>query len=191
MTQPSMAQPPYLPPLQKKRPSVAWFVVGALLVVAGIAIGVTVIVLGLRKVTVTDGIFRADGSAHVVSAPRGERRMVFTPAGSSVPSCTFVDGSGRKLLVRAIFGEATVTTGGTDWQAFGSIDSSGDGKVSATCGPAGGAESQVRMGAPVTVAGLGGTILGGVAALLGLGGLGFAVLLVTTILWVSRKPRTS
>lgn len=192
MTQPYPPPGHVAAPLpEKKRPRVLWFVVGALLMVLGIAVGVTVIVLGVKKVTVTDAIFSADGSAHAVNAPSGERRMVFTPAGTAVPSCTFVDSSGTTLLTRAIFGQATVTTGGTEWRAFASIDSSGDGKVSATCAHPGGAQSQVRMGAPVTVEGLGGAIIGGVAALLGLGGLGFLVLLVTTILWISRKPRTS
>ncbi len=175
-------------PPQKQRPRALWFVVGVALMIAGVALGVSIIVTGVKHLTVEDGTFMADGAPHRVTAPPNRSRMVFAPSGSTAPSCAFVDGGGKKLAVRAIFGGSTLTTGGNRWRAFGQLDSSGDGNVTATCTSSPGATAEVRMGAPVTVSGLGGALVAGVGALLLLGGLGFVVLLVTTILWVTRKP---
>jgi hypothetical protein len=167
-------------------------VVGGVLMLAGIGIAVALFVRAYSSVTQQDGVVTANGRTANVSAPPGEKRMLFIESGQRAPSCELVDGTGRKLAVRPIFGEATLDTGGTQWQAFSQVDSSGDGKVAITCTPTtsgDGTQVQVRMGAPVDAGTLGGGVLGGFAALFLLSGAGFVVLLVTTILWFSRKPR--
>jgi hypothetical protein len=175
----------------KKRPNRWWFLVGGLLMVVGIAIGVATFATAYSSATQQDGVITANGRPATINAPAGEKRMLFVPSGQRAPSCELVDGTGKKLLVRPIFGDATLGTGGTEWQVFSQVESSGDGKVTLTCTPTtsgDGTQVQVRMGAPIDARTLGGRVIGGFAALLLLGGAGFVVLLVTTILWFSRKP---
>ncbi len=191
---PQYGQPPYdqqytphaRPP--KKRPKALWFAVGGVLMVIGIVIGVVMIVGAVKDSVGTDGVITGDGKPATISAPPNEGRMLFVESGHVAPNCDLVDGSGTALLKRAIFGEATVTTGGTEWKAFAKIDSSGDGNVTIVCTPVTGDVAQVRMGDPFDVSTIGGPVLAGIGALLLLGGGGFLVLLVTTILWFSRKP---
>lgn len=191
----SMQPPPYAEqsgyplPSPKKRPRALWFGVGALLMVLGIVAGVAVIARGVQHVTALDAIITANGEPATVSAPAGKKRMLFRLDGEEAPSCTAVDGSGQKLLLRAVFGEAEVSTNGGLWLAFGQLDSSGDGKITLTCTPTGAAQAHVRVGAPVDIATLGGSILIGLGILGLVTGAGFLVLLITTILWVTRKPR--
>ncbi len=172
----------------KQRPRALWFAVGGVLLVLGIVIGVAVIATAVKDVTRTDGVVTGDGKVATIVAPPNERRMLFVESGHVAPNCDLADGSGTPLLKRAIFGEATVTTDGTEWKAFARIDSSGDGNVQIVCTPVTGDVARVRMGEPLDVRSVGGAVLAGIGSLLLLGGCGFVVLLVTTILWVTRKP---
>lgn len=189
-------QPGYPPPgayrrPQKKRPKAWWFFVGGFLMLAGIGIGVALFVNAFVSATEQDGVVTADGRPATINAPAGEKRMLFVRSDQRAPSCDLVDGTGKKLLLRPIFDAPTLNIGGTKWLEFSQVDSSGDGRVTLTCTPTtsgGGSQVQVRMGAPVDVRALGGGVIGGFAAILLLGGAGFVILLVTTILWFSRKP---
>lgn len=188
--------PAYQPPgdyqrPQKKRPRALWFFVGGLLLVAGIAIGVALFVTAVTGAIEEDGVITANAQPASIDAKPGAKRMLFVPSGERAPSCTLVDGTGKQLLLRPIFTDATLSTGGTDWKGFAQVDSTGDGKVTITCTPTGsgdGTQVQVRMGAPIDLSSLGGRVVAGLAALLLLGGTGFVILLVTTILWFTRKP---
>ncbi len=176
---------------QKKRPKAWWFAVGAILLVAGIGIGVALFVTAYSTATEKDGVITANAQPANINAPAGEKRMLFVPNGDRAPSCALVDGTGKNLLLRPIFGEATLETDGIQWQAFSQVDSAGDGKITITCTPTtsgDGSQVQVRMGAPIDVRTIGGGVVGGLAAIFLLGGAGFVILLVTTILWFSRKP---
>ena len=185
------AQPysPYERP-PRKRPRALWFAVGAVLVVLGLGIGFAVIVNAVKDATRTDGVITADGNPASIAAPPNETRMLFVESGHVAPNCILTDGSGQQLLMRAIFGDSTVTTSGSEWKAFSQIDSSGDGNIAITCTPtAVGDVARVRLGEPLDVASVGGAVLAGVGAILVLGGAGFVILLVTTILWFTRKPQ--
>lgn len=173
-----------------KRPRALWFAVGAVLVALGLGIGFAVIVNAVRDATRTDGVITADGNPASIAAPPNETRMLFVESGHVAPNCVLTDGSGQQLLMRAIFGDSTVTTGGSEWKAFSQIDSSGDGNIAITCTPtAVGDVARIRLGEPLDVASVGGAVLAGVGAILVLGGAGFVILLVTTILWFTRKPQ--
>ena len=173
----------------KKRPRALWFGVGAALMVLGLVIGIAVIVNAVKDVTRTDGVITGDGKPASIASPPNEQRMLFVESGHVAPDCDLTDGSGTPLLKRAIFGEATVTTNGTEWKAFAKIDSSGDGNVTLVCRPVTGDVAQVRIGEPLDVRSVGGAVLAGIGSLLLLGGGGFVILLVTTILWFTRKPQ--
>lgn len=186
--QPPQPYTPYAVSAPKPRPKPLWFVVGAVLLVLGIVIGVVVIVIAVRNATLEDGVITANGQAAAVESPANEKRMLFVQSGHAPPNCSLVDGSGQALLKRAIVDNITVTTGGQEWRAFAQIDSSGDGAITITCAPVTGDVAQVRVGQPVDAASLGGTVLAGLGVLVLLGGSGFLVLLVTSILWFTRKP---
>lgn len=186
--QPPQPYSPYDVSSPKPRPRPLWFVVGAVLMVLGLVIGVAVILHAVGNATVEDGVITANGDAAGVVSPAHRTRMLFVQSGHSAPDCDLVDGSGQRLLKRAIVDRITLTTGSQDWLAFAQIDSSGDGAITITCRPVTNDVAQVRIGQPVDTASLGGSVLAGLGVLVLLGGGGFLVLLVTTILWVVRKP---
>jgi hypothetical protein len=176
-----MSFPP--PPAAKKRPGVRWFVVGGLLLVLAVAAFVVGLVLTLKAATHTDTTFStADGPA-TVEVEAGTDRMLFVPSGSGSPDCTVEDGSGARTLENPS-ASTTVTTGGDEWVGFATFDS-GDGDLTITCDSA--APVDVRVGPPLGagfVVGLLLTIL--LPLVLGLSG--FGVLVVTTVLFVTRRP---
>ena len=190
MSEPPQPYTPYAASAPKPRPGALWFVLGAVLMLLGIVIGMVVITTAVRAATAEDGVITANGQAAALASPANRSRMLFVQSGHAPPDCDLVDGSGQALLKRTIVDTITVTTGGQDWRAFAQIDSSGDGAITIVCRPVTNDVAQVRVGQPVDTASLEGTVLAGVGVILALGGAGFLVLLVTTILWLARKPRT-
>ncbi len=176
---------PYAASAPKRRPGALWFVLGAVMMLLGLVIGTA-----FRAATAEDGVITANGQAAAIASPANRSRMLFVQAGHAPPDCDLVDGSGQALLKRTIVETITVTTGGQEWRAFTQIDSSGDGAITITCRPVTNDVAQVRVGQPVDPASLGGAVLAGAGAILVLGSAGFVVLLVTTILWVTRQPQT-
>lgn len=179
----SYPEPP--PPAVKKRPGVRWFVVGGLLLVLAVAAFAVGLVLTLRSATGTDATFSTADGPTSVEAEAGTDRMLFVPSGAPSPSCTVEDGEGTRNLDRPSAG-TTVTTGGHEWVGFATFES-GDGHLTVSCETAGRSPVDVRVGPTLGtgfVVGLGLTIL--LPLVLGLSG--FAVLVVTTVLFVTRKP---
>lgn len=187
---PQQPYSPYAASAPKRRPRALWFVLGAVLMLLGLVIGLVVIMTAFRAATTEDGVITANGQAAAIASPANRSRILFVQAGHAPPDCDIVDGSGQALLKRTIVETITVTTDGQEWRAFTQIDSSGDGAITITCRPVTNDVAQVRVGQPVDPASLGGAVLAGAAAILVLDGAGFVVLLVTTILWITRKPQT-
>src|SRR3954452_15761033 len=173
---------PYaLPPRKgKSRPSALWFVLGAvLMVVAGVVFGVAIFHFA-RTITHTDAEFPAVGT-HAVSLPARTDRGLFVLEGRPVPRCRVTDTSGTDLSFRRPDGRFTFD----QWVAVRGFDT-GDGNVTFTCPRSVGGPiriAEVPSGDDVARLGFVGVLLP-----LGLGGLGFVVVLVTEILGFSRRP---
>jgi len=190
MSEPPQPYAPYAASGPKLRPSALWFGLGAVMMLLGIVFGMLVISTAVGAATAEDGVISANGQAAAIASPANRSRMLFVQSGHTPPDCDLVDGHGLALLKRTIVDTIILTTGGQEWRAFTQIDSSGDGAITITCRPVTNDVAQVRVGQPVDPASLGGAVLAGTGTILVLGGAGFVVLLVTTILWFIRKPRT-
>lgn len=176
-------RPPYdAPPSPvKKRPSAAWFVVGGVLMVAAAVVFGIAIFHFVRDISHTDAVFRASGS-HAVTLPAGTERGLYVPEGRPIPACQVTDGSGAPLDFRQPDGRFTYG----EWVAVRVFDT-GDGNLVFTCG--GGVGGRIRIASVPTGDDFAWLGIVGVLLPLGVGGLGFVIVLVTSVLWFSRRPR--
>ena len=166
---------------QKKRPSVAWFVVGGVLMAAAVAVFAIGVAGFARTVTHTDAVFRAAGT-HAITLPAGTERGLFVPEGRPIPACQVTDGSGAALHFRAPEERFTYGT----WIAV-RIFETGDGRLVFSC-PLG-AGGRIRVAEVPSGEDFARFGFLGVLIPLGLGGLGFVVVLVTGILFYTRRPQ--
>src|SRR3954452_1805902 len=175
-------QSPYaLPPRGgKSRPSALWFVLGGvLMVVAGVVFGVAIFHFA-RTVTHTDAEFAAVGT-HPVTLPAHTDRGLFVLDGRPIPRCRVTDTSGTALNFRRPDERFTYNR----WVAVRVFDT-GDGNILFTCPRSLGGRiriAEVPSGDDIARLGFVGVLLP-----LGIGGVGFVVVLVTGILWFSRRP---
>ena len=168
-------------PPTKKRPSAAWFVVGGVLMVAAAVVFGIAIAHFVRDISHTDAVFRASGS-HAVTLPAGTERGLYVPEGRPIPTCQVTDGSGAALQFRQPDGRFTYG----EWVAVRVFDT-GDGNLVFACG--GGVGGRIRIASVPTGDDFAWLGIVGILLPLGVGGLGFVVVLVTSILWYSRRPR--
>lgn len=177
---------PLPPPEPKKRPSAVWFVVGALLVVAGAVAGVVLFVrifsAGFLDVEAT---IPADGAAHQVSVGTDGDRFLWEPQYGAA-DCTLVDVStGGTVSLEPVNGTFTRSYNADAWQAVARFDP-GSGRLSVTCSAE---EGPAQIGPAIVVEDFVIRILLAIAVPLVLGGLGLAVLIGTAILWATRPER--
>ena len=174
---------PYRPPPGKPRPSGWWFVVGGGLMLVGLAIGATAFVLIFRGFMTTDASLPVDGARHRVSVPTDGDRMIWAETGAQPPECRVTDRtSGEEIALQPTNGDFDRN----DQTAIARFDP-GSGDLDVTC--EGDTGTAVDIGPSPGIAGLVGGILVAVLAPLLLGSLGFAVVVVTGVLWSSRPPR--
>lgn len=179
-----MSYPPPSSP-QRRRPSKWWFVVGGVLLLLAVAVFIGGLIWTVVGATETDGTFTANQEAKITS-PAHEERMLFVEDGVAVdPVCTITDGTGKLLKSGGLRGDVSVSNGDGDWRGVGKFDS-GDGDLTVSCAAEPGTE--MRIGAP-----LGWRFAAGLAVTLVLpmilGSIGALVLLVTTMLFVTRPSR--
>jgi hypothetical protein len=177
--QPS-AYPPA--PVVKKRPSWLWFVGGGLMMVAALVIAaLTFIPLGL-DIRRDDGVFPASGT-HAVTVPAGAERAVFIRDGDPVPRCNVSDGSGTPLQFRSPDSRFTYN----DWVAVWVFDT-GDGSLRVHC--ARDQVGEVRIAQIPSDGDLARAVVLGFVVPLVVGGIGFLMVLVTGILFFTRRRRS-
>ena len=187
---PPQYEPPYQQPGQpppygaapvKYRPRARWFVIGAGLVLAAIALFVGALVAILGPLFHEDAVFPAS-EPHTINVPAHSQRALYSDGDSGL-TCSAVDGTGTALPLRLVTGDFTVN----QWTAVFRFDT-GDGEVTLDCSLTGDS-SQVRVGElPST----GTFVIGLVVGILGplvLGLAGGLILVITFIRSLTRQPR--
>lgn len=182
-----MSYPPPSTP-QRRRPSKWWFVLGGALLVLAVAVFVGGLIWTIVGVSKTDGTFDADGQPASVTSPADKKRMLFVEDDGSTtePTCTVADGSGEERDLDDVTGRVTVSTGSGDWLGIATFDS-GDGDLTVTC-TASDPGTEMRIGAPLGFGFAAGLVIS-IALPMVLGAIGILILLVTTILFVTRPSR--
>jgi hypothetical protein len=183
---PYAGPPSYPAPLPlpvKKRPRAWWFAVGGLLMLAAVIVFGVSVARFVHHVTHTDAQFR-DLGRHEVTLPPHVERGIYAVVGRPRPACAATYGSGTRIRFRHPSGRFTFD----GWIAYATFDT-GDGHVTFTCrGPL--IVSDLRIAAVPDGGDLVRLGVVGVGIPLLLGGAGFLVVLVTGILWVTRRaPR--
>jgi hypothetical protein len=169
-------------PGAKPRPSAAWFGVGiTLILVAAVFAGVGIGRL-VHTVTHREAEFSGAGLHRVTLTPHATR-AVFLQTDARHFRCTAVDGSGQRVR----FDRPDGTTSYGTWRWAATFDT-GDGRLTFRCTSRG--EGTVRIQGLPSVGMVFSTLFLGILLPLLLGGAGFVVLLVTTILWIAR-PRAA
>jgi hypothetical protein len=172
---------PYPPPSAvKKRPSWVWFVVGGLMMAAAAAIAVVTIVRIGLDISRSDAIFNASG-AHTVTVPAGVERGLFIEGGNRLPRCDVSDSSGTPLDIRRPDSRFTFN----EWVAVRVLDT-GDGTLRFDC--ARGQVGQIRIAQVPSDGDLARAGVFGFFVPLLVGGIGFVMVLVTGILFYTRRP---
>ena len=169
----------------KSRPSVAWFAVGALLVVAGVVAGVVLFVRifddGFLSVEAT---VPADGVTHQVTVGTDGERFLWEPE-LGTADCVVRDAdTGATITLGPVDGTFTRSSSGGAWEAAATFDP-GSGHLEVTCSTE---EDPAQIGPALVVGDFVIGILVAIAVPFVLGGLGLAVLIGTAILFVTR-PR--
>lgn len=183
---PYPAESPYpspygTPRATKKRPGWIWFVVGGVLVaVAVVVAGVTLGRFGI-DVARSDAVFDASGS-HDVTVPAHTRRGVFLVESDPVPRCSITHADGSTVPLERPDSRFTYER----WVAEAVFDT-GDGTLHFEC--AGGVGARIRIAQVPDDSDFARVGIVGVLVPLAIGGAGLLVLLVTTILWITRRPQ--
>jgi hypothetical protein len=184
--QPPPLYPAYQKPVpSRRRPSAWWFLVGALLMLAGLAIGVLLIVQTVRTFTDVDATIQADGETHTLTVDADQDRLVWVHPRQS-ESCSIVDArSGEPVTLEDVDATYTKDVGSGSWEGAKRFDP-GSGDLEVTCDATGG---EIQIGpAPEFGKFLGG-LAAGILIPLVLGGGGFVLLIVIGILYATGRPR--
>jgi hypothetical protein len=160
--------------------------VGALLVVVGVAAGVTIGVLTVFAFGKVDATVPNDGIPHLVTVGTHGERATWAHPGQGA-RCTIVDTStGNPLTTTPYAGSATKSTNGVKWQVFATFDAGRTGRLDVTCASDRG---PIQIGPAPKLTQFVGGIFATILIPLFLGGAGLAVLVVTTVLTVIGRPR--
>ncbi len=178
---------PFPPP--KPRPRAWWFVVGAVLIVVGAGVGVALFVWALVGFLDTDARVPADGRSHEVVVGTDGERMLWLQQGYA-QECQVQDtATGSEVHMRPVSGNFTRSENAYTWIGAYRFDP-GSGQLAVTCGSAGSLPSQVLIGPAPRIGSFVVGLVAGIVLPLVLGGAGFLIIVVTTILWVTRPARS-
>jgi hypothetical protein len=187
---PQPGQPPVYPAYQKsvpsrRRPSAWWFAVAGLLMLAGIAIGVLLIVQAVRTFTDVDATIQADGETHAVSVDADQDRMVWIHP-SEPQRCVIMDAeSGTPVDLDDVSASYTKDVGSGEWEGSSRFDP-GSGDLEITCEATGG---EIQIGPAPEFGKFFGSLAAGIIIPILLGGGGFVLLILIAILYATGRPR--
>ena len=183
--------PPYggpPPPPKRRRPSAWWFVLAGGLIVAGVAIGITVLVLTVRGFLATDATIEVDGQPHTVTVPTDGDRILWFDSQVSDPTCEVVDTeSGDRLRLHDPDADFTRSDSEIDQHGAYTFDP-GSGELQVTCSPA--LPTVVEIGPSPDFGSFFGGLAIGIFLPFFLGGIGFLMLIVVGVLFATGRPRT-
>jgi hypothetical protein len=171
---------------QRRRPRAWWFVLGGGLMLAALIVFAVTVASFVHELAHTDARFAAEGTHQVVLPAHDERGLFVDDLGPLGNPCTARDDRGGRVAMR-------LTDDGDDvngWVLVARFDT-GDGHLTFSCdgggdgGGGGGRDVRIAAapdGSDLARLGLLGAVVPGL-----LGFAGFVVVLVTGILWVSRR----
>ncbi len=173
------------PPPKRRRPSAWWFALAVGLMVAGIAVGVTILVITVKAFAATDATIPADGQSHEVSVDGGGERLVWIREVGA--ACTIVDVETREEVVYTGTPDATYTksVNGSEWIGDRTFDP-GSGELEVTCAETGG---PIQIGPSPDFGDFFGGLVIGILLPFFLGGVGFLMLIVLGVLFATGRPR--
>jgi len=174
------------PPPRRRRPSAWWFVLAVGLMVAGVAVGVTILVLTVKAFTETDATIDADGQPHRVSVETDMERIVWVDDDEPA-SCAIVDVESGEEVTYTGSPDASYTkdSRGRSWEGDRTFDP-GSGDLEVTCDATGG---PIQIGPAPEFKDFFGGIALGIFLPFFLGGVGFLMLIVVGVLYATGRPR--
>lgn len=179
-TYPQQPVPPYGQRAEKYRPRVLWFFVGGALLLVSLIVFIGALLVALKPLFHEDAVFPAS-TRHTLRLPAHTERALYTKADGL--SCLATDGSGTPLTLRQVSGSFTIN----DWVAVARFDT-GDGRVTLDCAQSD-PSADVRVGQlPSTGTFLTAVVIGILVPLV-LGVTGVIMLIVTTVLFLTRPAR--
>ena len=187
---PQPGQPPVYPAYQKpvprrRRPSAWWFAVAGLMMLAGIAIGVLLIVQAVRAFVDVDATIQADGQTHAVSVDADQDRMVWIHP-DEPQTCSIVDAeNGQPVDIEGVSATYTKDVGSGEWEGVSRFDP-GSGDLEVTCEATGG---EIQIGPAPEFGQFFGSLAAAIIIPILLGGGGFVLLIVISILFATGRPR--
>lgn len=180
---PAAGFPPPRP--RRRRPSKWWFAVGTVLLVGAVAVGIGMFVWTLSNFLTTDATVSGDDQPHQVSLPDDRERMLWGRDGLT-PDCVIVDNrTSQPVTFSPVMGSFTRQDSSGDWVGISRFDP-GSVDLTVTCTEAGG---PVQIGRAIQVGSFVGGIFATILVPLLLGGLGVLVLIITTVLFATGRPR--
>jgi hypothetical protein len=198
-TPPSYPAPPGQQP--RYRPSWVWFLVGAGLIVVGLAAGVVLFIWTLAAFFTTDARVPADGQPHTVTVETDGDRMLWRDEDVFDPGCRIVDtATGEEIRLRPVTSQLSRDFGDGGSVAAYRFDP-GSGELEVTCAlhlpdtadepdwTMGWGDGNVEIGPAPSVGGFVGGLIATVAVPSLFGLFGLATLVVTGVLWATRPAR--
>lgn len=171
----------------KGRPSAMWFVVGGLLVVAGIVAGIVLFVRIFDSGFLTvEATVPPDGTAHLVTVETDGDRFLWEPQYGTADCAVRDADTGGTITLEPVDGTFTRSYNADAWQAAARFDP-GSGRLSVTCSPD---QGPAQIGPALVIEDFVVAIVLAIVVPLLLGGLGLAVLIGVGILWATRPKRT-
>ena len=183
--QPPPVYPAYQKPVpSRRRPSAWWFALGTLMMLAGLAIGVLLIIQTVTTFTDVDATIQADGESHAISVD-AEDRMVWVHPGEP-QTCSIVDtATGEDVDFKGLDVDYLKDVGSGEWEGADTFDP-GSGDLEVTCDATGG---EIQIGPAPQFGKFFGSLAAGILIPLALGGGGFVLLVLIGILYATGRPR--
>ena len=178
--------PAYRKPVpSRRRPSGWWFAVAIGLMLAGVAVGVLLVVQSVRAFVDVDATVRADGEVHAITVPTDRDRMIWAHPGQP-PACMLSDTATGEVIDLGGLGATYTKSGGSgSWEGTSRFDP-GSGDLEVTCAPFG---SDIQIAPAPDFGSVFGGLAAGILLALLLGGGGFVLLVVLVILFATGRPR--